>query len=103
MGSCNSSAKVACGESPWLEYADEDGEPYWYNYVTGNYTRHTQQCDWYYDNSMWLNARTQEMRYTPPVSQGSPDALVLAELERISSIVDASLPTATAVPVEGTL
>ena len=103
MGSCHSSAKVACAESPWLEYADDDGDLYWYNYVTGNYTRQPQHCDWYQDNSMWFNTRTQEMRYTAPVSQGGPDAMIVAELERISSIVDASLPTATAVPVERTL
>ena len=109
MGSCNSSAKVACSESPWLEYADEAGEPYWYNYITGNYTRMRQTCDWYFDMSpgndkgAWFNARTGEMRYTTPVSQTSVDPRIAAELERIASIVDASLPTATAVYVEASL
>ena len=71
MGSCASSSKIACDtSSSWLEYADADGEPYWYNYITGNYTRTPQVCDWYFSEEMdvWYKASTDEFRDTPPVA-----------------------------------
>jgi len=112
MGSCKSTAKVACESesgSPWLEYQDDNGEIYWYNYATGTYTYVPQECDWYCDQSQdydfdygdtWHNHRTGEMRHGPPVAHAVTDPRVIAELQRIASSMNIPVPTATAVPVE---
>ena len=73
MGSCTStSAKVACDtESYWLEFADDAGDSYWYNYLTGNCSRVPQYCDWYFveEWGVWYKESTQEFRQSPPASR----------------------------------
>ena len=96
MGNCKSVHKIVCeSSSPWLEYQDENGNVYWYNYMTGNYTYEPQRCDWSYEtyedafDGVWYNRITGEMRNMPPVSHA----------QLWSDMVEAQRQAPTAIPV----
>ena len=57
--------------SAWTQWEDGDGQIYYYNFRTGNYTYEIKECDWYEmvddaGQSYWMNLVTQETSWEVP-------------------------------------
>tara|TARA_B100001094_G_C17880342_1_gene646572 strand:- start:213 stop:551 length:339 start_codon:yes stop_codon:yes gene_type:complete len=101
--------------SAWTQWEDGDGQIYYYNFRTGNYSYDRKECDWYEmvddaGQSYWMNLVTQETSWDGPCQP--PEALALQQvIESFVGQMHVALPmpqvqqaqqapVAMAVPVE---
>ena len=114
MGSACSTPRVAPsgpdGEpgSAWTQWEDGDGNMYYYNFRTGNYTYEPKECDWYEmrdenDQLYWMNVATGETSWNGPCQP--PEALALQTVieqvigqmhEQVIGQMHVALPTSQA-------
>ena len=90
--------------SAWTQWQDGEGNVYYYNFRTGNYSYETKQCDWYEivdedGQPYWANIVTGETSWDGPCQP--PEALALQQvMESLIGQIHVALPTsqASAVP-----
>lgn len=108
MGSACTTPRIVPSEpdgepgSAWTQWEDGDGNIYYYNFRSGNYTYEPKQCDWYemrdeHDQSYWMNVATGETSWNGPCQP--PEALALQNvIEQAIGQMHVALPTSQAVP-----
>ena len=69
--------------SAWTQWEDGEGNVYYYNFRTGNYSYEIKQCDWYEmvdDNGQhyWANIATGETSWDGPCQP--PEAIALQQV-----------------------
>ena len=99
MGSGCSTVRVSPEGDPgsaWTQWEDGDGNIYYYNFRSGNYTYEPKECDWYEmvdddGESYWMNMVTSETSWNGPCQP--PEAFALQQvMENLVGQMHVALP-----------